>query len=63
MMDDVAKRCLRGAVAEKSLIVTCFDVVTVDLDRRQMSAAMNGQCGIGSLIGHERFRPLTQAAR
>jgi hypothetical protein len=35
MVDDVAERCLRNAIAEKSFVVTDFDVVAVDFDRRR----------------------------
>jgi hypothetical protein len=53
MVDDLAERALGDAIAEKSVLVTYFDVVAVDLNLRQTRAAMDGQCGRSCLIGHD----------
>jgi hypothetical protein len=56
MVDDVAERCVG------SFVVADFDVVAVDFDRGQMTAAMNGRDGIECSIVHEcDFAPSTQA--
>ena len=43
VLEDVAERALAGAVAEEALVVLDFQIVAVDLDRRQASAAVDRQ--------------------
>jgi hypothetical protein len=53
VFEDFAKRALGDAVAEKSLVILRFQVVAVDLDRRQAWAAVDWQIGQRrGLVGH-----------
>ena len=51
--DELAKGPLAGAVANEPFLVLQLDVVVLDLDRRQPSGAVRGQCRLdGILVGH-----------
>src|SRR4051794_4630121 len=62
VLEDFPKRALGYPVAEESLVVLGFEIVTIDLDRGQARAAVDRQIGQSRrLVGHAARPPPNSA--